>query len=161
RPSDVRASTRAVRRRIRAIHEKTLGRFPPPGRRSDRLRPRQLGHGQRARARRPDPGEFAGRNPAARGRGRRREGHRGGPHTDARTSDSGLSARDAGGGSLSGPADGGSELGRVTSAAAAPLVEASGLSRSYALGEAVVPAVRDVSLTIAAGDFVALKGPSG
>ena len=45
--------------------------------------------------------------------------------------------------------------------AAPALVEATGLARSYRLGESVVPAVRGVSLAIAAGDFVALKGPSG
>ena len=47
------------------------------------------------------------------------------------------------------------------SSAASPLVEASGLSRSYRLGESVVPAIRGVSFTVASGDFVALKGPSG
>jgi len=42
-----------------------------------------------------------------------------------------------------------------------PLVEGRDLSRSYRLGEAVVPAVRGVSLAIRAGEFVALRGPSG
>ena len=43
----------------------------------------------------------------------------------------------------------------------APLIVAADVSRSYRLGVAVVPAVRRVSLGIAAGEFVALRGPSG
>ena len=43
----------------------------------------------------------------------------------------------------------------------APLVEASGLSRTYRLGAATVPAVGGISLSIPRGDFVALQGPSG
>ncbi|MEX0880296.1 MAG: ABC transporter ATP-binding protein [Thermoanaerobaculia bacterium] len=35
------------------------------------------------------------------------------------------------------------------------------MSRSYALGAARVPAVRDVTFSIGAGEFVALQGPSG
>ena len=42
-----------------------------------------------------------------------------------------------------------------------PLVRAREISRYYRLGAAVVPAVRDVSLEIRRGDFVALQGPSG
>jgi putative ABC transport system ATP-binding protein len=42
-----------------------------------------------------------------------------------------------------------------------PVVAAQGVSRSYRLGAAVVPAVRDVSLTIGEGEFAALQGPSG
>ncbi len=40
-------------------------------------------------------------------------------------------------------------------------VAAVGVSRSYHLGASVVPAVRDVSLAIRRGEFVALQGPSG
>lgn len=49
----------------------------------------------------------------------------------------------------------------MTASFEAPLLQAAGLSRSYRLGEAVVPAVRGVSLTVGKGEFVALRGPSG
>ncbi len=42
-----------------------------------------------------------------------------------------------------------------------PLIAASGLSRTYRLGAAAVPAVRDVTLSIDRGEFAALQGPSG
>jgi putative ABC transport system ATP-binding protein len=42
-----------------------------------------------------------------------------------------------------------------------PLVEANGLSKTYRLGAALVPAVRDVTLEIRGGEFAALQGPSG
>ena len=42
-----------------------------------------------------------------------------------------------------------------------PLVEAVGLSKTYRLGSALVPAVREVTLEIRAGEFAALQGPSG
>ena len=42
-----------------------------------------------------------------------------------------------------------------------PLVAASGLNRTYRLGAASVPAVRDVTVAIRPGEFVALQGPSG
>ncbi len=41
------------------------------------------------------------------------------------------------------------------------LVAANGLSKTYRLGASVVPAVREVTLTIRRGEFVALQGPSG
>lgn len=46
-------------------------------------------------------------------------------------------------------------------AAGPPLVEATGLSKTYRLGAARVPAVRDVTLAIRGREFVALQGPSG
>jgi putative ABC transport system ATP-binding protein len=42
-----------------------------------------------------------------------------------------------------------------------PLVEAVGLSKTYRLGSALVPAVREVTLEIRRGEFAALQGPSG
>jgi putative ABC transport system ATP-binding protein len=44
---------------------------------------------------------------------------------------------------------------------ASPLLDARGLTRSYRLGAATVPAVTGISLAIHGGEFVALQGPSG
>jgi putative ABC transport system ATP-binding protein len=42
-----------------------------------------------------------------------------------------------------------------------PLVAATGLSKAYHLGAAIVPAIRRVSLSVDESEFVALQGPSG
>lgn len=42
-----------------------------------------------------------------------------------------------------------------------PLLVADRLSRSYRLGAALVPALRDLSLQVGDGEFVAIQGPSG
>lgn len=42
-----------------------------------------------------------------------------------------------------------------------PLIHTAGLARDYRLGDSIVPALRDVSLDIEAGAFVAIMGPSG
>jgi len=42
-----------------------------------------------------------------------------------------------------------------------PIVAISHLSKSYRRGDQVVPVLHDLSLTIAAGEFIALMGPSG
>ena len=44
---------------------------------------------------------------------------------------------------------------------AEPVIETQGLSKDYWLGVHVVHALRGVSVTIEAGDFVAIMGPSG
>ena len=41
------------------------------------------------------------------------------------------------------------------------LLSARSVSRSYRLGAGLVPAIRDVSLEVRAGEFVAIQGPSG
>ena len=45
--------------------------------------------------------------------------------------------------------------------AEAAVAEAIGLTRSYGAGEHTVPALQDVSLTVGAGEVVAVMGPSG
>jgi putative ABC transport system ATP-binding protein len=42
-----------------------------------------------------------------------------------------------------------------------PLIETKGLSRSYRVGAQTIEALKDLSITIAAGEFVAIMGPSG
>ena len=42
-----------------------------------------------------------------------------------------------------------------------PLLSARSVSKTYSLGAADVPAVRDVSLDVAPGEFIAIQGPSG
>jgi putative ABC transport system ATP-binding protein len=46
-------------------------------------------------------------------------------------------------------------------AAALPLISVRGVSKSYRRGGQIVPVLSDISLDIAAGEFLALMGPSG
>jgi putative ABC transport system ATP-binding protein len=48
-----------------------------------------------------------------------------------------------------------------TSAIIQPIIAAEHLGKTYRTGKLEVPALRDVSFTVAAGEFVAIVGPSG
>jgi putative ABC transport system ATP-binding protein len=49
----------------------------------------------------------------------------------------------------------------VTNESTRPLIQAEALTRTYILGQAEVPALRGVSLTVEKGEFVAIMGSSG
>ena len=43
----------------------------------------------------------------------------------------------------------------------APVVEIAHLNKSFRRGSVILPVLQDISLTIRAGEFLALMGPSG
>src|SRR3954462_11407088 len=45
--------------------------------------------------------------------------------------------------------------------ASAPIVLIENVSKQYTLGKTVVPALQEVSLSVAQGDFLSIAGPSG
>ncbi len=49
----------------------------------------------------------------------------------------------------------------VSTAPVAPIIHAENLTKVYAAGRLQVPAVRNLSLSIQPGEFVAIVGPSG
>ncbi len=51
--------------------------------------------------------------------------------------------------------------GRVTPAAAPPLIRLRHVGKAYVRGDQAIPVLLDISLEVAAGEFVALMGPSG
>ena len=52
-------------------------------------------------------------------------------------------------------------LAQVNDAPAPPLISISGISKSYRRGGQIVPVLSEITLDIAAGEFLAMMGPSG
>ena len=60
-----------------------------------------------------------------------------------------------------GPGGGGRTRRQPVAAMTAPLLSATGLTKTYRLGRVDVPALRGVDVTVERGEFIAITGPSG